>query len=259
MSEAGSDVTGLGRMQDQDEGQAGASAWSTFPEAWRELLESFESTRDSRRLLEEVVQRVEAEERAGAAVLPDKSIRYRALELTRPEECRVVILGQDPYPTPGDATGLSFSVNEGRTLPRSLANIYQELSADLGCPMPVSGDLTGWAKQGVLMLNTSFTVRAREPKSHHALGWSQLTERIMKAIAMSQRGGVFILWGNEAGRHAELLEAMGQTVIKSSHPSPMGGSCFKGFYGSRPFSRANAELQKAGRGRIDWLRGLITV
>ncbi len=246
-------------MRDQEEKRGGDSAWSMFPAPWRELLESFECTKDSRVLLEEVVQRVDAEELAGAAVLPERSIRYRALELTRPDECRVVILGQDPYPTPGDATGLSFSVNEGRTLPRSLANIYQELSADLGCSVPVSGDLTGWAKEGVLLLNTSFTVRAREPKSHHGIGWGALTERIVKAIAMSQRGGVFILWGNEAGRHAELLEAMGQTVIRSSHPSPMGGSCFKGFYGSRPFSRANAELQKAGRGRVDWLRGLITV
>lgn len=246
-------------MQDQEGQREGASAWSMFPAPWRELLESFESTKDSRELLEQVVERVETEELAGAVVLPERSKRYRALELTRPDECRVVILGQDPYPTPGDATGLSFSVNGGRTLPRSLANIYQELSADLGCQVPNSGDLTGWAKEGVLMLNTCLTVRAREPKSHHAIGWREFTERIVKAVAMSQRGGVFILWGNEAGRYADLVETMGQTVIKSSHPSPMGGSCFKGFYGSRPFSRANAELEKAGRGRVDWLRGLITV
>jgi uracil-DNA glycosylase len=259
MGEAGSYETGWDRMKEEDVGRVGESAWNALPGEWRELLDSYESTRDARRLLEEVVKKVEAEESAGATVLPEKSIRYRALGLTKPADCRVVILGQDPYPTPGDATGLSFSVNGGRTLPRSLANIYQELAADVGCAIPVSGDLTGWAEQGVLMLNTSLTVRAREPKSHQALGWSLFTEKIIKAVAMSQRGGVFILWGNEAGRHADLLEEMGQTVIKSSHPSPMGGSCFKGFYGSRPFTRANRELERGGHRSIDWLRGLLTV
>jgi uracil-DNA glycosylase len=246
-------------MNEEEGGGVGESAWHQLPREWRELLDSYESTRDARRLLEEVVKKVEAEESAGVTVLPENSIRYRALELTKPADCRVVILGQDPYPTPGDATGLSFSVSGGRTLPRSLANIYQELAADVGCTIPVSGDLTGWAEQGVLMLNTSLTVRARLPKSHHVLGWSQFTDKVIKAVAMSQRGGVFILWGNEAGRHAELLEAMGQTVIKSSHPSPMGGSCFKGFYGSKPFTRTNKELERNGRRSIDWTRGLITV
>ena len=226
--------------------------WSEFPQEWRQVLEAFEGTRDCGELLRAVTTKVFTEELEGAEVLPSRDRRYRALDLTKPDDCKVVILGQDPYPTPGDATGLAFSVETGQTLPRSLRNIYQELAADIGCRMPRSGDLTPWAKQGVLMLNTSLTVRARQPRSHYAHGWRPVTERLIRSVAMWRRGIVFILWGNEAGKYAEMLEEMGQVVLCSSHPSPMGGSCFKGFYGSRPFSRANAELVKGGYEPIDW-------
>lgn len=226
--------------------------WEGFPAPWRQLLESFDGTRDCGEWLRTVRCRVREEEDAGRLVLPPKAVRFRALEMTDPEACKVVILGQDPYPTPGHATGMSFSADAGNTLPRSLANIFRELAADVGCKVPLDGDLSKWCAQGVLLLNTSLTVRAREPKSHHAMGWREVTDRIIKALAMSKRDGVFILWGNEAGRYAEMLEKMGQVVLQSSHPSPMGGSCFKGFYGSKPFSKANAELVRAGRLPVQW-------
>jgi uracil-DNA glycosylase len=224
-----------------------------LPGQWPQVLGSFAATEGYRDHLAEVVAKVTSEVAAGYSVLPGRADWFRALELTSPDDVRVVILGQDPYPTLGDAMGLSFSVRAGQTVPRSLGNIFRELAEDVGCAMPQNGDLTKWAEQGVLLLNTVLTVRAKLPKSHHALGWQAVTERIIRAIAMWKRDVVFILWGNDAGSYAEMLEAMGQVVFKSSHPSPMGGSCFKGFYGSRPFSRCNAELRRMGLAPIDWV------
>lgn len=223
-----------------------------LPGEWPKVLGAFAATEGYREHLKSVVAKVTSEIEDGHCVLPSRGDWFRSLELTAPDDVKVVILGQDPYPTPGDAMGLSFSVRAGRTIPRSLCNIFQELAEDIGCEMPRDGDLTKWASQGVLLLNTILTVRARLPKSHTAIGWQQVTERIIRAIAMWKRDVVFILWGNDAGRYAEMLEDMGQVVLKSSHPSPMGGSCFKGFYGSRPFSKANAQLLKLGQSPVDW-------
>ena len=223
-----------------------------LPGKWPQVLGSFTTTQGYRSHLDDVLFKVALGEEAGESVLPPREDRFRALDLTSPDDVKVVILGQDPYPTPGDAMGLSFSVRPGQTIPRSLGNIFRELEDDVGCTMPTSGDLTPWALQGVLLLNTIMTVRARLPKSHRAYGWQAVTERIIRAIAMWKRDVVFILWGNEAGEYAEMLEAMGQVVLKSSHPSPMGGSCFKGFYGSKPFTRCNRELSRMGVKEIDW-------
>ncbi|WP_293196513.1 uracil-DNA glycosylase [Ottowia sp.] len=233
------------------EGADGGAAVD-LPGRWPEVLGSFGATRDYRLMLQSVVSKVALEEAGGVAVYPPACDRFRAFELTDPDDVRVVILGQDPYPTPGDAMGLSFSVRAGQTLPRSLGNIFHELADDVGCREPVNGDLTEWAVQGVLLLNTVLTVRAKSPKSHHNVGWQCVTERVIRAVAMWKRDVVFILWGNDAGQYAEMLEEMGQVVIKSSHPSPMGGSCFRGFYGSRPFTRCNKELVRMGVGEIDW-------
>jgi uracil-DNA glycosylase len=164
-------------------------------------------------------------------------------------EVRVLVVGQDPYPTPGHAVGLSFSVApDVRPLPRSLVNILRELEADLGCPPPPDGDLTRWADQGVLLLNRVLTVRPGAPGSHRGQGWEEVTEHAVRALAA--RGGplVAILWGRDAQGCAAMLP--GVPCLSSAHPSPM--SADRGFFGSRPFSRANAALAAQGAAPIDW-------
>ena len=223
-----------------------------LPGEWPRVLDAFDATTDYRASLSAVQARIAEEVGRGACVLPPAAEWFAALTMTQPDDVRVVIVGQDPYPTPGDAMGLSFSVREGQTLPRSLGNIFRELASDVGCPVPCSGDLTPWARQGVLLLNTILTVSARQPKSHHSFGWQGVTEKILNAIALWKRDVIFILWGNEAGSYGDRLEEMGHIVFRSSHPSPMGGSCFKGFYGSKPFTRCNRELTRMGQAPIDW-------
>ena len=165
------------------------------------------------------------------------------------EQVRVLIVGQDPYPTPGHAIGLSFSVApEVRPVPRSLANIFTEYTADLGLPQPTNGDLTPWARQGVMLLNRVLTVRPGTPASHRGKGWEAVTDRAIEALVA--RGGpmVAILWGRDA---QGLTPRLGQVpVIASAHPSPL--SARSGFFGSRPFSRANAALTAQGADPIDW-------
>ena len=165
-------------------------------------------------------------------------------------EVRVLIVGQDPYPTPGHAVGLSFSVSrETRPVPRSLANIFREYTADLGHPTPSTGDLTPWAEQGVLLLNRVLTVRPGEPGSHRDKGWEAVTEQAIRALV--GRDGeplVAILWGRDARNLAPLLGDV--PLIESAHPSPM--SADRGFFGSRPFSRANALLEELGGDPVDW-------
>lgn len=189
-----------------------------------------------------------AELAAGRGYLPAGDAVLRAF--TRPlADVRVLIVGQDPYPTPGHPVGLSFSVAaDVRPLPRSLANIYSELEADLGIPKARSGDLTPWFEQGVLLLNRVLTVQPGRPGSHRGKGWEQVTQRAIEALV--ERGGplVAILWGRDA---QSLIPMLGQVpYIKSAHPSPM--SADRGFFGSRPFSRANDYLIKAGADPIDW-------
>ena len=165
------------------------------------------------------------------------------------DEVKVLIVGQDPYPTPGHAMGLSFSTRPGvRPLPRSLANIYRELNSDLGLPIPEDGDLSAWSRQGVLLLNRVLTVRPGEPASHRGKGWEQVTEAAIRALVDRRRPLVAILWG----RHAQTAgRFLGDTPrIESAHPSPLSAS--RGFFGSRPFSRANELLVSAGSEEVDW-------
>lgn len=185
---------------------------------------------------------------AGRGYLPPGHQVLRAF--SRPlAEVRVLIVGQDPYPTPGHPVGLSFSVApDVRPLPRSLANIYRELHSDLGIPPAASGDLTGWFEQGVLLLNRVLTVRPGAPGSHRGKGWEQVTECAIEALVA--RGGplVAILWGRDA---QSLTPRLGEVpIVASAHPSPMSASA--GFFGSRPFSRANAALEAQGAAPIDW-------
>ena len=189
-----------------------------------------------------------AEVAAGRSYLPAGPNVLRAFR--RPlADVRVLIMGQDPYPTPGHAIGLSFAVDAGvRPLPRSLGNIYRELRSDLGFEPPVHGDLTGWADSGVLLLNRVLTVAPGQPASHRGKGWEAVTDQAIAALV--SRGGplVAILWGRDA---QTLRPALGDVpVIASAHPSPM--SADRGFFGSRPFSRANALLEAQGAAPIDW-------
>ncbi len=185
---------------------------------------------------------------AGRSYLPAGDRVLRAFG--RPmAEVRVLIVGQDPYPTPGHAVGLSFSVApDVRPIPRSLGNIYRELAQDLGCPQPGSGDLTPWADQGVLLLNRVLTVAPGSSGSHRGKGWEEVTEAAIRALVA--RGGplVAILWGRDAQNLAPMLGPV--PAITSAHPSPM--SADRGFFGSRPFSRANAALATQGGEPIDW-------
>jgi uracil-DNA glycosylase len=165
---------------------------------------------------------------------------------------RIVILGQDPYPTPGDANGLAFSYVGLPPLPRSLVNIYRELQDDLGAAGPASGDLTVWARQGVLLLNTALTVRegASKAGSHLALGWGAVTDAVIASVSVRRPHVVFLLWGNPAQAKRGLIDEARHLVLASAHPSPL--SARRGFFGSKPFSRANAWLEERGEKGIAW-------
>ena len=188
---------------------------------------------------------------ADATVYPPVAERFRALELTPRAAVRVVILGQDPYHGPGQAHGLSFSVRPGVRVPPSLLNIYKELQDDLGIAPVGHGFLEPWARQGVLLLNDVLTVRGGKAGSHRGKGWETLTDAIVRAVDAGPPT-VFLLWGAAARKKAAAVDATRHLVIHTSHPSPLYGSAHKGFFGSRPFSRANAFLEAQGRGTIDW-------
>jgi uracil-DNA glycosylase len=183
-------------------------------------------------------------------ILPSPIDLLNALQLTPLNQVRVVILGQDPYPTPGVAHGLAFSVNENRTIPRSLNNIFKEMEADLGIARPKHGNLTMWAKQGVLLLNTCLTVEAGAAGSHRKLGWEALTDQMIQAVSKHQEAAAFILWGADAHKKRGLIDEVKHCVLASVHPSPL--SARRGFFGSKPFSKANKWLVEKGLPKIDW-------
>ena len=191
-----------------------------------------------------------AGERARHPVYPPNDEVFAALHLTRFADTRVVILGQDPYHGPGQAHGLCFSVRDGVRLPPSLVNIYAELESDLGIVAPRRGDLSAWARQGVLLLNTTLTVRGGAAASHQGKGWETFTDEVIGAVNRKDHRVVFILWGSHARRKKALVDTARHTVIESAHPSPLSAS--NGFLRSRPFSRANAALVEAGLEPIDW-------
>jgi uracil-DNA glycosylase len=186
----------------------------------------------------------------GPRILPPAPDVFTALRLTAPDAVRVVILGQDPYPTPGDAHGLAFSVRDGVKVPRSLQNIFKEMRSDLGHPPPRSGSLLPWARQGVLLLNACLTVIAGKAGAHRGLGWERLADEVVRHVSDRSPGAVFILWGADAQKKRPLIDEARHLVIATAHPSPL--SALRGFFGSRPFSRANAWLAARGREPIDW-------
>lgn len=181
---------------------------------------------------------------------PPKSQIFRALELTPMEKIKVVILGQDPYHGEGEANGLAFSVNKDIKIPPSLKNIYKELENDLGIKPPSHGDLTSWANQGILLLNSVLTVEKDKPGSHRNIGWQEYTDSLIKKISESKQHVVFILWGKYAQQKKSLIDTSKHLLIESPHPSPF--SARKGFFGSKPFSKTNAYLTQHNLKKIDW-------
>ncbi len=189
-------------------------------------------------------------ERARHQVYPPPDEVFAALHLTPYAEVKVLILGQDPYHGPGQAHGLCFSVRPPVPPPPSLENIFAELHADLGLPVPRHGSLRHWAEQGVLLLNATLTVRAHQAGSHQKKGWETFTDQVIRAVNDKPERVVFILWGSFARQKRALITGPQHTVIESPHPSPL--SAHRGFFGSRPFSRANEALVEAGREPVDW-------
>ncbi len=220
-----------------------------IPESWQLVLEPVLATAEARQLGGFLV----AEEQAGKQIYPPRGCRLKALELTPLDEVKVVILGQDPYHGPGQAMGLCFSVPEGVKIPPSLVNIYKELEADLGVARADHGDLSKWARQGVLLLNNTLTVEAAKAGSHAKRGWDAITDACVAAVAARDEPSVFILWGSHAQAKAKRIAGLREgphCVIESPHPSPL--SAHRGFFGSKPFSRTNAFLSDHGREAIDW-------
>lgn len=221
----------------------------TVPLSWQEALGPVLETREARQL----GGWLKAQEAAGKRIFPPRGHRLRALELTPLDEVRVVILGQDPYHGAGQAHGLAFSVPEGIRTPPSLVNIYKELASDCGIVAPRHGNLEHWARQGVLLLNTSLTVQEGQAGSHQNKGWEAITDAAVAAVAAKKKPCVFLLWGSHAKKKAMRVPGLASShhlVLTAPHPSPL--SAHSGFFGCRHFSRANEFLRAHGRGAIDW-------
>jgi len=189
-------------------------------------------------------------ERSRTTVYPPHPEVFAALHQTAYADTRVLILGQDPYHGPNQAHGLCFSVRRGVRVPPSLANIHKELHDDLGLPVPDHGNLEAWAAQGVLLLNATLTVRAGQAGSHQGKGWETFTDEVIKAVAAKPEHVVFVLWGGYARRKKALIDSARHTIVESPHPSPL--SAHNGFFGSRPFSAANAALAAHDQPSVDW-------
>ncbi|MBR7107464.1 MAG: uracil-DNA glycosylase [Lentisphaeria bacterium] len=205
-----------------------------LPEKWRKFLAGTEAEKYLKTPLSMLEQR-----RGECTVFPPEGMVFRAFELTPPEELQAVIIGQDPYHDDGQAHGLAFSVPDGVAHPPSLRNIFKEYAADLNREIPVSGSLEKWAKSGILLLNSVLSVDAHAPGSHRSFGWEKFTDAVIAAISGKSSGKVFILWGSYAIRKAAIIDGERHTVITGVHPSPL--SAYRGFFNSKPFSRAKLE------------------
>src|SRR5262245_3519163 len=216
-----------------------------LPTAWQPILAEETDKPDYHKL-----QALLAEERRTHTVFPPEPEVFTALATTPYERVSVLLLGQDPYHDNNQAHGLCFSVRPGIKPPPSLVNMFKELRDDLDCRIPNNGYLKYWAEQGILMLNAVLTVRAHEPNSHKSKGWEQFTDAIICSVSAKSDPVVFVLWGGYAAKKLALIDTQRHIVIQSAHPSPL--SVRNGFFGSRPFSRINAELRVAGKSEIDW-------
>lgn len=189
-------------------------------------------------------------------IYPPQEDLWTAFRLTPFQEVKVVILGQDPYHGEGQAHGLSFSVNEGVKIPPSLRNMFKELTTDIGCPMPQSGNLSGWATQGVLLLNAVLTVQQGQANSHRKKGWELFTDAVIQQLSAEHEHLVFILWGKPAQQKKALIDVNKHAIVESVHPSPL--SAYRGFFGSAPYSKTNAHLTSWGKAPIRWYETNLT-
>lgn len=214
--------------------------------SWKaQLQQEFEQA-----YFQQLTQRIKADLQAGISIFPKGQDIFRAFDLCSFENLKVVLLGQDPYHGLGQANGLCFSVGLGIKLPPSLVNIYKELHNDIGCPIPMHGDLSPWARQGVLLLNTSLTVQAHNANSHSKIGWQIFTDAVIKRISDAKEHVVFILWGGNARSKVPLIDSTKHLILQSAHPSPL--SAHNGFWGNRHFSKVNEYLIAHGLSPIDW-------
>lgn len=216
-----------------------------FKNDWQELLAP-EMSKDYYKKLQLFLE----EEYNSQTIYPEKDDIFNALDFTDYKDAKVVILGQDPYHGPNQSHGLAFSVKKGVKVPPSLRNMYKELKDDLGIEIPNNGYLEKWARQGVLLLNTSLTVRGAQANSHRKIGWEIFTDKIISLLNDRKDPIVFILWGNNAKKKEELITQDRHCIIKSVHPSPLSAS--RGFFGSKPYSKANKYLESIGKKPIDW-------
>lgn len=211
---------------------------------WEEIFRNITNDHDFTKMRQTINERY----KSGEVYPPEEEI-YTAFELTPFNSIKAVILGQDPYHGKGQSHGLAFSVNEGIKIPPSLRNMYKELDSDLGV-VRTTGNLSDWAKEGVLLLNTVLTVDAGDANSHRGLGWEKFTDDIIRTISDHHEHVVFILWGKPAQTKTKLIDTNKHRIITSVHPSPL--SAYRGFFGSRPYSQTNEYLESKGRGAIDW-------
>jgi len=198
----------------------------------------------------QIADHLKAEKALNTTIYPSGGLIFNAFSLTPYEKVKVIILGQDPYHNPNQAMGLSFSVPDGMKPPPSLVNIFKELNKDIGMAIPSSGNLTAWAKQGVLLLNAVLTVRANEPASHAKIGWTKFTDDVILSLSSQKTGLVFILWGNFAQEKIKLIDSSKHKILKAAHPSPF--SAYNGFFGCKHFSATNEYLVKNNIDPIDW-------
>ena len=226
------------------------SAWSgaraSLPASWQTAIgDAFDAP-----AMRDLAAFVAAERAAGKRVFPEDALTFAAMRRTPLDQVKAVILGQDPYHRPGQAMGLSFSVPPGVAVPPSLRNIHKELTSDVGIAPPGHGCLTAWADQGVLLLNTALSVEEGKAGSHARAGWHRFTDRIIAAVNARDIPVAFLLWGGHAQKKAAMLDATRHLVHRSEHPSPL--AAYRGFFGSRPFSKTNEFLRSRGVAEIDW-------
>jgi uracil-DNA glycosylase len=214
--------------------------------SWKEILKH----EFAKPYFQQIPLHIKTERSQGKVIYPPGSLIFNAFNTTPFDKIKVVILGQDPYHGPGQAHGLSFSVQKGVAQPPSLVNIFKELQEDIGITIPNHGDLSHWAEQGVFLLNASLTVRAGEPMSHAKIGWAEFTNEVIKKISEKKEHVVFMLWGKFAQEKRTLIDESKHLILRSVHPSPL--SAHGGFFGSKHFSKANAWLMSKGIDPIDW-------
>jgi len=214
--------------------------------SWKQVLKD----EFAKPYFQQITLHIKTEKSQGKTIYPPGSAIFNAFNTTPFDKVKVVILGQDPYHGPGQAHGLCFSVQNGIPPPPSLINIFKELHADIGVPIPDHGNLTHWAEQGVFLLNASLTVRAAEPMSHSKIGWAEFTDAVIKKISAEKKYVVFILWGKFAQEKRVLIDESKHCILRSVHPSPLSASA--GFFGCRHFSKTNEYLTTKGIDPIDW-------